>query len=79
MVNKKPSRGPALCYASTKPKIRYRDRVGALLALANISYQDKPGRAVREQRPYRCPSCRGFHLTSQKRKESSRSSPEKQL
>lgn len=43
-------------------KVRYRDRVGALTALAKLERQDKPDHT--EQRPYRCPTCRGWHLTS---------------
>ena len=42
-------------------KQRYRDRIAALLALTELP--DTPKR--REQRAYRCPHCRGWHLTSQ--------------
>jgi hypothetical protein len=45
-------------------KIRYRDRIAALLALATVQARDKPGRPKQERRAYRCPDCRGFHLTS---------------
>lgn len=43
-------------------KFRYRDRIAAQLALATIDDTD-PKR--REKRAYRCPLCRGWHLTSQ--------------
>jgi hypothetical protein len=46
-------------------KYRYRDRIGALMALATVQRQDKSGRAKLEQRAYRCPTCGGWHLTSQ--------------
>lgn len=42
-------------------KLRYRDQIGAKFALARIDDAD-PKR--REKRAYRCPSCRGWHLTS---------------
>lgn len=45
-------------------KLRYRDRIAAQLTLAGIDNLD-PRR--REQRAYRCPACRGWHLTSQTR------------
>lgn len=45
-------------------KLRYRDRIAALLALAKVQHQDKAARAKLEQRAYRCPSCGGWHLTS---------------
>lgn len=45
-------------------KRRYRDRLTALIALADIQAKDRPG--AQEQRAYRCPHCRGgWHLTSQ--------------
>lgn len=46
-------------------KVRYRDRIAALLALAKLEHDDKPGHD--ERRAYRCPKCRGWHLTSQER------------
>lgn len=49
----------------TTGKHRYRDRIAALLALAGIDNLD-PKR--RERRAYRCPVCRGWHLTSQTKK-----------
>lgn len=42
-------------------KRRYRDRLDALIALARI-------RRDGERRIYRCPLCRGWHLTSQERR-----------
>ncbi len=43
-------------------KRRYRDRIGAQLALAVIRRRDS--RQRRETRAYPCPDCRGWHLTS---------------
>lgn len=45
-------------------KRRYRDRIGAQLALAVIRRRGNNRR--RETRAYRCPICGGWHLTSQK-------------
>lgn len=45
-------------------KIRYRDRVAALLALANTQHKDSSTRTKTERRAYKCPNCKGFHLTS---------------
>lgn len=50
-------------------KARYRDRIAALLALTSIDNAD-PNR--RERRAYKCPLCRGWHLTSQKQRTTSR-------
>lgn len=44
-------------------KHRYRDKIAAHLALARI---DAGHGNRREQRAYRCPDCRGWHLTSQR-------------
>ena len=49
----------------TCAKVRYRDRIAAVLALESTRRGGKPKRA--EQRAYRCPACRGWHLTSMKR------------
>lgn len=43
-------------------KHRYRDNIAARLALAGI---DRTAPKRREKRAYRCPRCRGWHLTSQ--------------
>ncbi|MFF2383686.1 hypothetical protein [Streptomyces sp. NPDC058108] len=43
-------------------KRRYRDRIGAQFALAEAVNRDTERR--REKRAYRCPACRGWHLTS---------------
>jgi hypothetical protein len=43
-------------------KLRYGDRVGALLALAQSASSSKAKR--NEVRAYRCPRCDGWHLTS---------------
>ena len=45
-------------------KRRYRDRIGALYALATIGHADKTSRTKTEHRAYRCPKCHGWHLTS---------------
>jgi hypothetical protein len=45
-------------------KIRYRDHIAAKLALAKLKHTDGSGRAKLEARAYRCPFCRGWHLTS---------------
>lgn len=50
----------------TCTKVRYRDRIAALLALANARHRDGSRRAKLEQRAYRCPACRGWHLTSRR-------------
>jgi len=52
-------------------KIRYRDKLAAKLALAMMpdQYANKqPRRRPKdERRAYRCPACKGWHLTSQDR------------
>jgi hypothetical protein len=55
---------PAKC-----TKRRYPDRIAALMALASAQRrQEHPSYAVagkrRETRVYRCPNCKGWHLTS---------------
>lgn len=50
-------------FCTKAKKARYRDELDAMIALANMSSDDRAKR--REQRAYRCPSCRGWHLTSQ--------------
>lgn len=45
-------------------KIRYRHLVAAQLALATVQREDDTARPKTETRAYRCPLCRGFHLTS---------------
>lgn len=47
----------------TCAKRRYRDRVAALMALVSIDKADKHGHD--EQRAYKCPHCKGWHLTSE--------------
>lgn len=44
-------------------KRRFRDRIAATMALANISRQPRQGK--NPERCYRCPNCKGWHLTSQ--------------
>jgi hypothetical protein len=51
----------------TCSKIRYRDRVAALLALASTA-RNEQRREKNEKRAYRCDRCRGWHLTSQERR-----------
>jgi hypothetical protein len=48
-------------------KIRYRDRVSALYALAQTSARRKPTDKD-ETRAYHCPDCSGWHLTSAARR-----------
>jgi hypothetical protein len=48
-------------------KVRYRDRIAALLAMAKTQHQDKSHRAKVEARAYYCAGCKGWHLTSKKR------------
>jgi hypothetical protein len=45
-------------------KVRYPDRIAALLALAEVQNQDKSWRPKLERRAYRCSQCGGWHLTS---------------
>jgi hypothetical protein len=40
-------------------KIRYRDELAARIALAKLQRADRG-----QRRAYRCPPCRGWHLTS---------------
>lgn len=44
-------------------KVRYRDHLAAKIALASTFRPDKPARR-NEVRAYRCPVCKGWHLTS---------------
>jgi hypothetical protein len=53
----------------TCSKIRYRDRIAALLALASTGRADQR-REKNEVRAYRCPDCGGW-LTSQRRRGAS--------
>lgn len=50
-------------------KKRYRDRVAALLALANTQFKDSSSRAKIETRAYKCDACVGWHITSKKKRE----------
>ena len=47
-------------------KMRYRDRIAAMLVLAQIQNQDKASRPKQEARVYFCDDCRGRHLTSRR-------------
>lgn len=47
-------------------KTRYKDEIAAKLALATI--RQKAATVHEEQRAYRCPFCRGWHLTSKPRR-----------
>lgn len=52
--------------AGCRGKIRYRDRLGAMIALASTERASKAGNTRREERRmYHCPHCRGWHTTSQ--------------
>lgn len=57
-----PNGDPVNC--PTPRKVSYRDRYQALLALAVLARQDKPGHT--ETRAYRCP-CGRWHLTSKEK------------
>jgi hypothetical protein len=57
------ARDPARCRTG---KVRYRDRVAALVALAQVRRTDSPNRPKQEVRAYRCPLCRGWHLTARR-------------
>lgn len=46
------------------PKRRYRSRVDALIAMSSIQGRDNSTRSKSERRAYKCPQCRGWHLTS---------------
>jgi hypothetical protein len=71
MSGKKRGQGPRLCPS----KRRFRTELDAKLALARVQqYADsepnkQKARYRQESRAYRCPICRGWHLTSQKRGE----------
>lgn len=43
-------------------KVRYRTELDALIVLSERAAKDKG-----EVRAYRCPACKGWHLTSMKR------------
>lgn len=49
-------------------KIRYRDKLAAMIALSNIERRSKrrggKGRPKHEKTAYRCKECNGFHLSS---------------
>ncbi|AOZ63843.1 hypothetical protein SEA_WEASELS2_265 [Rhodococcus phage Weasels2] len=53
-------------YGRKCTKKRYRDELNAKIALMNTSLRDKEKR--KECRYYKCPKCRGFHLTSQQKR-----------
>jgi hypothetical protein len=45
-------------------KQRYRTRIDALLVMGKTQWKDNPKREKVERRAYRCPNCKGWHLTS---------------
>ncbi|MFD6699405.1 MULTISPECIES: hypothetical protein [unclassified Microbacterium] len=47
-------------------KTRYRDRIAALLVLAQIKNHDKASRPKQEARAYYCDECHAWHLTSRR-------------
>jgi hypothetical protein len=47
-------------------KRRYRSEIDAMIALSNAGNRHD-GRAKTESRAYRCPDCKGWHLTSKSR------------
>ena len=44
-------------------KVKYKDRIAALLSLASLQWEDNPDHT--EQRMNKCRWCKGWHLTSQ--------------
>lgn len=50
-------------------KVRYRDRIAAMLAMSNAQRIDGSRRDKIEARAYRCPNCFGWHLTSRKNRK----------
>lgn len=53
---------PALPRCDRWGKVRYRDRLGAEIALASTARSQTACRG--ESRVHRCPDCGGWHLTS---------------
>lgn len=47
-------------------KVRYKDRLGANLALMRIRAKDNTKRDRSEDHAYECSQCLGWHLTSQR-------------
>jgi hypothetical protein len=48
-------------------KVRYKDKMGAKMALATVRRRKTRHNAKKEERTYyRCMTCQGFHLTSQR-------------
>jgi len=60
--------GTLLPMTMCRDKIRYRDRIAALMALASTRRSDSSRRAKTESRAYRCNHCNGWHLTSKLRR-----------
>ena len=56
-------------------KVRYRDRIAALMALMSTKRKQATGRAKDEMRAYRCPLCMGWHLTSQQKRQTRKEKP----
>ena len=51
----------------TCAKFRYRDEIAAKVALARAQRKDGSKRPKTEKRAYKCPKCRGWHLTSKEK------------
>lgn len=63
------SDAPATLFSMTEcRKVKYRDRIAALLAMATVQNQDKSHRSKVETRAYYCADCKGWHLTSKERR-----------
>jgi hypothetical protein len=45
-------------------RVRYDDRIGALLTLATIQRKDATSRPATECRAYHCSRCNGWHLSA---------------
>ena len=59
-------KGDGVSVSKTCGKIRYDDKIAAMLALAQCKHAKKGRR--RETRIYWCPICGGYHLTKQEKK-----------
>ena len=57
-------------------KTRYRDSIAAMLAAAKIQARGSDRNGKTPWRAYRCPSCAGWHLTSQRPFAPSSTTPE---
>lgn len=59
-------RKPHTSFCQQAKKVRYRDSLEAKMALARITNTSNRDRVP--QRSYKCPHCKGWHLTSQNKR-----------